>query len=255
MYKTAILGSGIGYTKSPVIHAAISEATGVEMACDAVDVAHDSLGDTVNKLLCEYDGFFVTKPFKAEICKYIGREDAGVVNVVRSCDRAVTNTDGIGFLRALDRNFSIWRERVSGALVIGAGGAANAVAKALISCGVKVYVINRTVVSAAKLCRAVGAELYANQSVELAVNCTSVSDGDILKNLCILPSFEYAFDLTYNAEKTPFEKRCAESGGKAANGYDMLIYQAIEGDKFLFGLGGADTEKVFDTVRNILQKR
>ena len=253
MYKISVLGSGIGYTASPAVHGAIAAATGVEIACDAVDISDADLGETVKRLFAERDGFFVTKPFKFDIGRYIGSPAFGAVNVVRSRDRAAENTDGSGFMHALDRNFVGWRDRVESALVLGAGGGAWAVTSALKAVGVNVYVLNRSAVPAAKLCAATGCELYANQKTELAVNCTSVgADGDILRSLCVIPRFEYAFDLAYRGE-TPFLAKCRDGGSLVANGYDMLVYQAIEGDLLLLNRQ-ADVNGVFETVDCILER-
>lgn len=252
MYRISVLGSDIGYTASPEVHGAIAAAAGAEIECDVADIADVDLGATVGRLIAERDGFFVTKPFKHDVKRFIGCEDMFAVNVVRSRDKAATNTDGVGFMRAADLNFDGWRSRVRSALVLGAGGAAWAVAVALKAAGKNVYVINRSVLPAAKLCARTGCELYVNQDVELAVNCTSTgADGDILRTLCVAPAFEYAFDLSYRGE-TPFLEKCRAAGGTVANGYDMLIFQAIEGDKFLFGDAFADVRGIFEKAKSIL---
>ena len=255
MDRLALLGKDISYTLSPSIHRAIARSLGRQMQFETVDVSSDTLESTVVRLLSDRDGFFVTKPYKLDIKRYIGCDGDGAVNVVRSSDRAATETDGAGFLLALDRNFINWRTDVEAALVLGAGGAARSVAKALIDRGKRVYVLDRTAVRAAKLCSAFGAELYANQSAQLIVNCTSAgwNGEDVLQALCVLPEFEYAYDLVYAQGGTPFVRRCAQSGGRAADGTDMLIYQAIEGEKFIYGRD-IDTHAVFDNVKTILEQ-
>ncbi|MDE7107569.1 MAG: hypothetical protein K2O39_04525, partial [Clostridiales bacterium] len=151
------------------------------------------------------------------------------------------------FMRALDRNFNGWRDKVKSALVLGTGGAACAVVKALTAVGKKAYVLGRSNVNAARLAtRFDGAELYANQQAELIVNCTPLGFGgeDALSAFCILPSFGFAFDLVYSVT-TPFLRRNLSGGAQVADGTDMLIYQAIEGDKILLN-GAFDIEKVYE---------
>lgn len=256
MFNIALLGRDIGYTQSPRIHDAIAQAVGVQVHTDVIDVSYDMLESAVRNAVTEYDGLYVTKPYKYDIKRYIGCDAVGAINLVRCKDRAAFNTDGVGFLRALDRNFDGRSGKVRSALILGAGGAAYSVASALISRDIKPYVLNRTLMHAVKLCAATGAELYVNQPVELAVNCTSVgADGDdVLKNLCVLPDFEYAFDLIYSDVPTPFMRRCAASGAVVQDGADMLIYQAIEGDRILFGIE-ADVESVYDSVKNKVMQR
>ncbi len=256
MIKSALIGRDISYTRSPEIHSAISEAIGIEMSFDVFDVPYDRFDDTAERLLREYDGFFITKPYKNDIKNRIeSAETKCGVNFVRCRDAKGFNTDGIGFIRALDRSLDGWRSSVDSALVLGAGGAAFSVAEALINCGKRVYVLNRTMMTAVKMCTALGAEMYLNQPAELIVNATSLglNNEDVLHSLCVLPKFEYAFDLVYSPPNTPFLRRNAAAGAKTANGEDMLIYQAIEGDRILTGMD-FDVSEVYDKTVKILNR-
>lgn len=251
MRKIALIGKDIGYTYSPGIHAAIIEAIGADAVFEVEDIPYDMLEGTVDRLVKTHVGFFVTKPYKLAVKAFV-KSDDGPVNLVRSCDRTGHNTDGIGFLRALDKSFGSWHSDVSAALVLGAGGAARAVVGALTAQGKAVYVLDRTLMNAARLVAEYsGAELYVNQPAQLIVNCTDVGRNgeDALAALCVLPDFEYAFDLVYGNVDTPFLRRNRIGGARqVADGTDMLIYQAIEGDKILLE-AEFDTEKVFDTVK------
>lgn len=253
MYRAALLGRDISYTRSPEIHGAIAKVLGIEMDFRVVDVPYDRLDAAAEDLMRDCDGFFITKPYKNDIKNYLDKTETQCgVNFVRCCDRTGFNTDGSGFLRALDRAFR-GAQNISAALVLGSGGAAYSVAEALIKRGKRVYVLNRTLMNAAKLCATLGAELYVNQPAELIVNCTSVGlhGEDVLTDLCVLPEFEYAYDLIYSPPETPFLRRCKASGAKAENGRDMLIYQAVEGDKILTGKD-FDVQEVFEAVNNLL---
>ena len=247
MYKFALIGCDIGYTSSPVVHEAVSGELGIDISFEVCDIGASGLEATVTKLFDTVDGIFVTKPYKNDIKRYLDKVNTrSGVNVVRCADKSGFNTDGIGFLYALDRAFDDWRSKVRGVLVLCSGGAARSVAEALADTGKSVYVLNRDMVTAAKMCRAFGIEQYYNQPAELIVNCTSAgSDGeDILKALCVSPEFEYAYDLIYYAD-TPFMQRTAAAGAKVSDGKAMLVYQAIEGEKLLTGVK-ADTLEVFE---------
>lgn len=175
-----------------------------------------------------------------------------------SRDETGYNTDGIGFICSLDASFPDWRADVKSAVVLGAGGAAYSVTEALKAAGKKVYVLNRTIMNAAKLCSTLGAEMYLNQPAEMIVNCTSLglNGEDVLYSMCLLPEFEYGFDLIYSPERTPFTDRLERGGARVENGMDMLAYQAIEGDRILFGdrVEPFDTQTVFLEVDKILKK-
>ncbi len=256
MYKLALLGMDIGYTKSPEVHRAISEVAGIDIDFSVCDVAYDRLGQEIARLERETDGFFVTKPYKTEVKRYIRScETSCGVNFVRTGDMRGFNTDGVGFIRALDRGFGGWRDKVRGALVLGAGGAAYSVAEALVNCGINVYVLNRTLMNAAKLCKTVGAEIYLNQPTELIVNATSLglNGEDALAALCVVPQFEYAYDLIYSPPETPFIRRNRNAGAKTLNGADMLLFQAIEGDAILTG-NALDVVGIFNKASVLLNK-
>ena len=255
MIKLALIGYDIGYTRSPEVHRAIGEALGEEICFDVFDIAADGLDSSTEKLFVGYDGFFITKPYKNDIKRYLSEVNTKCgVNLVRCKDKAGYNTDGVGFIRALDGAFDGWRSKVNSALVLGAGGAAYSVTEALIAAGKKVYVLNRTMLNAAKLTRALGAELYVNQPAELVVNCTSLGlhGEDSLAGLCVLPEFDYAYDLIYSPPETPFLRRCKAAGARTANGRDMLVYQAIEGDLLLLGRQ-ADVNDIFIKADKILR--
>ncbi|MCH5351629.1 MAG: hypothetical protein J1F39_06660 [Clostridiales bacterium] len=257
MYRLALLGRDIGYTKSPAVHKAIAAALAVEVDFEVCDVTLDKLDGAVNSLIKNKDAFFITKPYKNDVKRFLSKINTKCgVNFVICRDKAGYNTDGIGFISSLDGTYPSWRDEVDGALVLGAGGAAYAVTEALINAGKKVYVLNRTVVNAAKLCSALGAEIYLNQPAELIVNCTSLGlhGEDALYSMCVMPSFKYGFDLVYSGGETPFLRRLREAGCKTQNGMDMLVYQAIAGDKILLGNETLDAEKIFKEVGKILNK-
>mgnify|MGYP001032067414 FL=1 len=238
MIKLALLGSGIEYTKSPTVHRAIGGAIGRDISFDVLDVPVERLDQTVCDALKSYDGLFVTKPYKNDIKRFLGDiKTACGVNFVRCADKTGYNTDGVGFIRALDKAFCDWRSRVDGALVLGAGGAAASVAEALGKEGKKVYILDRTAMNAARLTSSVSAALYTNQPAELIVNATSAGrhGEDILHALCVGTEFEFAFDLIYDPPETPFLRRLSGAGAKTSGGLDMLVYQAIAGDKILMG--------------------
>lgn len=255
MFKAALIGKDIAYTKSPAVHKAIADALGIDIDFDVLDVPFGRLGEAVRTLLRDYDGFFVTKPYKTEIKRFLDCAELSV-NLVRCADKTAYNTDGMGFIRALDRNFSDWRSKVNSALVLGTGGAAHAIVKALCAVDKKVYILGRSVVNTARLsAKFANAELYANQQAELIVNCTPLGTNgeDALSAFCVLPSFDFAFDLVY-ADTTPFLRRNRNAGARVADGWDMLIYQAIEGDKILLN-GNFDMEKVYEHVAGIIKTK
>ena len=151
------------------------------------------------------------------------------------------NTDTIGFERALSE--FLGRTDLSGMRVtlIGAGGAARAVAHVLSRLGAMGLVINRTLSKARSLARRYdfawaynderALDLVLDHS-DLIVNATSIGmkgeeQGDPL-DWYEFAGKEMVFDLIYNPERTRLLQRAREAGCVVGNGLSMLRHQAAE---------------------------
>lgn len=246
MLKLCVTGSGISYTLSPVIHTAVLGAMGVEAEYGVRDIPAGEFAAAVPAMLREYDGFNVTKPFKRDIIPFLSRLETGgldAVNVVKCGGSGAVgyNTDADGFAAALMELAG----DVSGArvLMIGAGGAAEAVACALKKLGSEVAVINRTHSKAEALAakfgmRAVKSAAEAG-SAEIIVNCATPSaDAPALPEGTNTGALRYAYDIVYSPEVTPLMTACEAAGAKTSNGLGMLIYQAIIADEIFTGRSG-----------------
>jgi shikimate dehydrogenase len=93
-------------------------------------------------------GFGVSMPFKIDVLPLLDRIDPlaeriGAVNTIVNDDGVLTgyNTDAWGAARALEEALPIAGKRI---VVIGAGGAARAVAHSLVSEGARVHLVNRS---------------------------------------------------------------------------------------------------------------
>lgn len=237
--KYCVLGHGISYTLSPRVHAAILSYLGERGEYFAEDVAPQELNKTVERLLCECDGFNVTKPYKESVAALLGHD--GPVNTVRR-DGKCTSTDPIGFLSDYTEKFGEPHGKI---LLLGAGGAAKSVAQAL--CGkAELYVYNRTLKHAAAM-EKFGATVIRDcrGGFDAVVNCTvlGLNGEQSAPDELDLGKVKYAYDLIYSPEDTPFLNKARCAGASACNGIGMLIRQAIaahgfwRGEKF-----DADTE-------------
>lgn len=80
-----------------------------------------------------FKGLNVTMPHKEAAARAAERSEGAVANVLRwEADGSLSafNTDGIGFLDALDERAPDWRGRLGRVLILGAGGAALAIGQA-----------------------------------------------------------------------------------------------------------------------------
>jgi shikimate dehydrogenase len=161
------------------------------------------------------------------------------------------NTDVSGFARSLkdDAGFDPKQKRTA---IIGAGGAARAVALALVEGGATlVFVAGRSVRRVDKLVADLrpvtspgitltwsyymdGTFQRLLPDVDLLVNCTPIgtkasdTNGKSPVDAEYLPSKGIVFDLVYNPPETPLLKAAKERGAKPLSGLGMLVYQAAD---------------------------
>lgn len=235
--KLAILGCGIGYTLSPAIHTEILRTQGIECDFSVFDVQPNELERAVSTLRAEYDGFFVTKPYKNEIEAYLdeNHNTGGGVNVVKVDGLKLKgwSTDGAGFLAPLDE----LKLSFNSALIIGAGGAAQAIIRAVKPLIANVYVVNRDADKLKAVVEGEGVSYYNGEAVELVVNATTpAADNtnplDVFKPN--VSAVKCAYEIVYANRVTPFMKSFSD-GVTVIGGLSMLIYQAICGEEIILG--------------------
>ena len=108
--RVGIIGYPIGHSISPVFQQAALDHYGIDARYQAWEVAPQDLGEFVRGLRSpDVLGCNVTVPHKEAVTRHLDRIDdwaavAGAVNTIvyRSGDLIGYNTDGQGFLRALE---------------------------------------------------------------------------------------------------------------------------------------------------------
>ena len=251
--RLGIIGFPIGHSISPIVQQAALDHLGIDAQYRPWEVAPGEVGEFIQGLRQpDQLGINVTAPHKEAVIPFLdevdeGAREAGAVNTIVHREGKLTgyNTDGIGFLQALQvaRNFQCADRRV---LVLGAGGAARGVVLALIREGVADLVIaNRTLARGERLaslarergitCRAV--EMSWNElalaavNAELIVNCTTLgmSDGPDPGGSPLLhqhiPPTALVYDLVYNPLETPLLRAASRAGASTLGGIQMLVHQ------------------------------
>ncbi|GJM06786.1 MAG: shikimate biosynthesis protein AroDE [marine bacterium B5-7] len=111
-----------------------------------------------------FSGFSVTMPLKEAVIPFVdelneSEQEIGAVNTIKiiSEKRYGINTDGDGALDAIEQHGSVKNKRM---LIIGAGGAAKAIAYAAHQRGAAITVLNRTLVHATSLAESLGGVAY-----------------------------------------------------------------------------------------------
>ena len=265
-----IIGYPIRHSISPVFQQAALDHHSLDVTYRAWEVTPEGLGGFISKLRqADALGINVTVPHKEAVIPYLDEvdgwaADAGAVNTIHKDGDALVghNTDGTGFIRALEgeAGFAPRGRRV---LIIGAGGSARAVALALARSGVaSITIANRTLRRAGDLAHAVSGlgtspgqgpmpevravsldEIgEAASSGDLIVNCTTLGmrhgpaeAGTALKADHIPPG-ALVYDLVYNPPDTPLLMEARKAGAATLGGLAMLVYQGAAAFEYWTGL-------------------
>ena len=248
-----IIGYPIGHSISPRFQQAALDFCGIDAEYRAYPVAPEDVGRFVAGLRQPgILGINVTVPHKEAVIPFLDEIDdwateAGAVNTIVNRQGRLTghNTDGYGFLRALQQGGG-FQPRGRRTLILGAGGAARGVVLALAREGVGYLTIaNRTperAESLAQLARGrgitaqaiplAGADLTeAAASAELIVNCTTLgmthgpgaADSPLPRQA--IPVTALVYDLVYNPLETRMLREAAQTGAATLGGIQMLVYQ------------------------------
>jgi 3-dehydroquinate dehydratase/shikimate dehydrogenase len=198
-----------------------------------------------------FHGLSVTMPLKEQIIPFIDAIDPqakeiGAVNTLVFADGKITgyNTDGIGALNAIEKRDAVKQKHI---VIIGAGGAAKAIAYEAQRRGARITILNKSPEKAAQLaCRlnSTGKGLdhlshCVQSGYDILINCTPASLP--IPPEQILPQ-AVAMDITTKPKVTQFLQRAEEKGCHIIHGYRMFIEQAL-GQFNLWTKGSICTEK------------
>lgn len=234
-----VIGDPVEHSRSPAMHNAAFAALDLDWVYVAFPVPRGS-GAAAVRAMRELGlaGLNVTMPHKtdaAEGCDSLAPDASalGSVNtvLVRDNGRLVgESTDGEGFLRALDdEGVSVDGRQV---LVLGAGGAARAIARAVGAAGGNLTVSARRLevaLAVAKLTaggRAVELAELTVKPFDVIVNATPVGmNGERpFIDTDALHTGQFVYDTVYPGD-TPLVAAALAAGAGAANGLGMLVHQ------------------------------
>jgi len=236
-----IIGWPVEHSLSPAMHNAAFASLGLDWIYAAFPVDPSRVPEAVRGLAAAgCAGLNVTIPHKRaviDVCSSVSE----AVTAIGAANTLVPdghggfrgdNTDAAGFLRALDEQAPLDLDGAE-VLLIGAGGAARAVAFALRSRGARVRVANRTAAAAAELGDPVPFTVAALDTVAgqaaLVVNATSLGlHGDAAPPelpLAGLGRGQVVADIVYRPGGTPWLAAAAGRGARTVDGLGMLLHQ------------------------------
>ncbi|MCP4384426.1 MAG: shikimate dehydrogenase [Hyphomicrobiales bacterium] len=254
--KACVIGWPIKHSRSPVIHRFWLNALGI--AGDYVLQPVEP--DTVKAFFAGfrdsgYVGCNVTVPHKEAAFAAVDEmepvaETLGALNTIwLEGGRLVgASTDSFGFLANLDGAAAGWHADPGAAVVLGAGGAARAIAWALLSRGfAPIHVVNRTPARAKALAERFGPSIRPAgwpdlptllPSARLLVNTTSLGmegQPDLRVDVGALGDHALVNDLVYSPLETTLLANARSRGLAAVDGLGMLLHQAVPGFEHWFG--------------------
>ena len=256
--RVGIIGYPLGHSISPAFQQAALDELEIDARYVTWPTTPEELEARVDSLRAsDVLGANVTVPHKQAVMPMLDEilpvaESIGAVNTIINRDGVLigANTDASGFTRSLEQEakFSAARKR---ALIVGAGGAARAVAFGLAWEGVsELVIVNRTAERAAELARDVSEttatdtrgggyeDVLTDESFDLIVNSTSVGmaggpDPEGMPPIAgLIKRGVLVCDLVYNPRETPLLALARERGAWVLGGLGMLVYQGASSFEF-----------------------
>ncbi len=232
-----LLGRPVAHSLSPAMHNAAFAHLGINAVYVAFPVT-DLPQAVAGVRGLNLGGVSVTIPFKEEILSLLDEVEAaaarmGAVNTIINQEGRLVghNTDWLGAVAALEEETGIEGRRV---LILGAGGAARAIAFGLLEKGAQVAVTDLDMMKALGLARQLGVEVVAppqleQYSAEILINATPVGMAPEMEPVPIAPQllsrYELVMDIVYRPLHTRLLREAAARGCRTIDGLKMLIHQ------------------------------
>ncbi len=240
----AVTGLPLDHSASPAMHNAAFQAMGLDAAYVPLQAASVEDARAVADAL-DVCGMSVTAPLKRGWHVPLDDEASRALGSVNTLKRTADgwvgrNVDGDGFLDAFDvRGIQLSHKR---AIVLGAGGAARAVGRALIGRGSLVRICARRPEEANRLAATLGAAATPwppQGEWDVLVNATPVGTWPDVTASPLMDSSARAslvYDLVYNPEETTLLRTARAAGAEVIGGLEMLVGQAVRQQVWWTGL-------------------
>jgi shikimate dehydrogenase len=233
----AVFGNPVVHSLSPVMHNAAFTATGYHGVYAAIRVK-DIRPAVAGMRALGFKGASVTIPHKESVLACLDYVDPAAarikaVNTIVNDGGALKgfNTDGEGAIRALAGAVTLGGKTVA---IIGAGGAARALADGVGRQGGRAVVYNRTAARGESLATDLGVDFrplaeFATEGCEIVVNTTPVGmspgvEETPLTRERLRPGL-VVMDMVYNPLRTRFLQEAEAAGCTVVDGLAMFVHQ------------------------------
>lgn len=270
-----LLGHPVGHSFSPYIHNFLAEHFEQNMKYLCFDIEPDQIQVTLEGLKALHVlGCNVTIPHKIAVMPYLDEIDKnaqiiGAVNTIQNCQGKLIgyNTDAKGFIQSLlAKGHTIKGKHV---MLLGAGGAAHAIAVELAAQGISELTICNPIQTEALAaliqehfptlkvhCKPLEVTTEQLETVDILVNATPMGmlgehqlEMPIDKSL-VPPKHLVVCDIIYNPQQTHLLKWALSHQLQVVYGIDMLIYQALSSFEIWTSLKADVYNDVYQLLKN-----
>lgn len=244
-----VIGDPIDHSLSPAIQNTAFRVSRIDAIYVPFSVRKHYLKQAINGLRAlGVKGFNVTAPHKIDVIQHLDKlepsaEEIGSVNTVLSRNGILCghNTDGLGALKTLEEAEAPLNGRCL--LLIGAGGAAQAIAHSLASRVGAIRIVNRTLARAKQLehrllkkyeidieTGGLSSRSLKNffEEADIVVNASSMSpgsDSDLALRQDWFHPNQFVLDIVYKPVETRLLKVARTAGATTIGGLNMLVHQ------------------------------
>lgn len=246
-----LIGDPVRHSRSFLVH----NATMKELELNAVYVKMRVIQEELAEFFVlakniGFKGLSVTMPLKEKILDFVKFQQPEVQSIGAANtllfslnDISGFNTDGIAVSELIENKMHIKNKKI---VILGAGGAAKAIAYALHQHGAKLIFLNRTLAKAKELATIYGGKSdtldafpeISKEGYDVLINCTSIGMGKD-KNCPISPEWLLTNRLVVDIVSLPKETILLQEAKKREcdiiYGYEMFILQAVKQFKIWFG--------------------
>jgi shikimate dehydrogenase len=247
-----VVGDPVEHSLGPQMHNVAYEKVGLagQYVYVAAHVNSAAIGDFINGVRAmSIRGVSCTTPHKVTVMQYLDKldliaEKIGAVNTVVNDEGILTgyNTDWLGVVIPLEQLTSLKDKKVA---LLGAGGAARAIAYGVSSRGGQLTIYNRNQDKGGQLAADFGTEigsfddLDTLKTMDIIINATSLgmfprSDTTPLPKEC-LTGRQIVFDIVYTPYETRLLREAREQGARVIHGSEMLLHQGLAQFKLFTG--------------------
>jgi shikimate dehydrogenase len=266
--RLGVLGDPVAHSLSPEMQNAALRECKIDAQYTRFHIRPNELAEALDLISrLDFVGLNLTVPHKIAALEFVDETDEeakkiGAVNTIAVAEGKLIgfNTDGIGFARAVRAEFSVDLRDLR-VMLLGAGGAARAIAMqcAQANCE-RLVIVNRHLDKAKQLVAALQ-PLFAGPRVrgpvarieavpweeralrfqignaDLVVNATPLglnSDDPPVLPATLLAPHLMVYDTVYRQGRTPLVQAAVEAGARATNGLSMLLHQGARSFEIWF---------------------